>query len=1005
MTRLAALAVLCCVTSHAVETERVEKRNAAGNVVETYTLVDKKRAGPSVSYHDNGQKSAEATYVDGHIQGSYVSYHSNGKVAVQTSFDQGRFSGQWLEYHPNGQLKLQGTVAGSQKGWEDTPKLEWAIRTGTWVAFDANGIKREEMSYGADNLFHGPLLQFHANGSRSLETAFDKGNLTGQWSEYHANGKLSRQGTMSGSRKGFHNTPDFTWGTRTGKWVDFDAEGVKRQEMHYGADNLFHGPFLQFHADGSRSFETTFDNGQLKGLWSEYHPNGQLKRQGAMAGSQKGFHNTADFTWGIKTGPWLSFDSTGKLTNVVNYADNQVSGTVAYATDPDTGKTKISVSNPDGTRTVTEVDRNGLPATATAEAPAEAADIVAMQTDPKTGQTSTVRRNPDGTTSTYQGFRTTDPDGTERFTETDDKGRRIETLVAPDGTLTVVKSNPGEGETRTITRPDGRVSTIERDPAGRTKTSHLAEDGSLISEVRDPGGKLVATLTQKPDGWKERVDAHGNRRSVKHEPDGSTITVTTDRSGNVTTTTTDRDGKVIASDSNIIAPTEPGRDYFERVLKGTDWDDVPQSLKTRYAASEQELIDVQARRAQEDAVNARAKVEAAERAAADQAGNEELERKLAAIKAEQEQADRIAARRAAQAARKAEIQQSYETSRDLQRQYDDAINRGDKTEAMRIMEKQDEHHAKATELLRHTPEELQEMERHADERATIAARINQAAHAGAAERIAADEALQSAKETVTMGTQVVSIGSQMQQATKAATRAANREKALAQSKQREIERLLADPATTPSQRQILQEMQELAVLQETGAGEMLAANARITTAGYAVDAAMVLTGGKVFQAGAKGIQTAAGAVRTAITKRATVEASTAGTTSMAGRTTLALTDDVAKNSATLLESRASTSMDQASRIVGRDVLPSPPAPSTSMTFTPSELAHLHRPGANLTGAEIIKKGELYAQWAALRQRVRTAIENGVPESVLVPIRQEYVRLNQLINQGRAAGGQ
>src|SRR5690606_7484367 len=133
--------------------------------------------------------------------------------------------------------------------------------------------------------------------------------------------------------------------------------------------------------------------------------------------------------------------------------------------------------------------------------------------------------------------------------------------------------------------------------------------------------------------------------------------------------------------------------------------------------------------------------------------------------------------------------------------------------------------------------------------------------------------------------------------------------------------------------------------------------------------------------------------------------STAGTTSMAGRTTLALTDDVAKNSATLLESRASTSMDQASRIVGRDVLPSPPAPSTSMTFTPSELAHLHRPGANLTGAEIIKKGELYAQWAALRQRVRTAIENGVPESVLVPIRQEYVRLNQLINQGRAAGGQ
>lgn len=796
-----------------------------------------------------------------------------------------------------------------------------------------------------------------------------------------------------------------------GAYASFHEGGAK-SEGNYVKGNLV-GKWLEYHANGKVHRDVSFADGQLTGVWSQCDDTGQLAIQGETYGCA--YHANDDRS-PLRTGLWVSYDASGNITGASLFERNQLVGQASYATDPTTGITRVSVPGPDGSPSAVEIDKNGRiggPEAPKPETPGpeDAADLVAMQEDAATGEIRTVRRNEDGSTTSYAGVRHVDPDGTERLVETDEEGNRIESVFSPDGTVTVTKSSPGEGETKTTTTKDGRVSTVHRDVTGETQTSSLAEDGSIATERRDAKGELIETIRDLPDGWTEHVDARGNSRMVLRDSDGSTTTIMTDRSGNSTTTVVDSGGAVVLRESDRVAPREPGRDYFEQVLNGTDWDDLPDHLRSRYADSERTMREIEARRAEEDAAEARQKAEAARIAAENLAASEETKRRFDALRAEQEEADRIAAQRRARVERQAEIDKSYETARQLQRQYDDAVERGDKAEAMRVLALQDEHHERSMEVLQHTPEESEAMQRYSDARSRLANDITARAYTAAKERMASDQSMQETKENVTTVTRFVSFGSKMQQATKQTTRGANREKVLAQTKQEEIARMLADPATTAEQRAILEDIQSVAIVPESGAAELLAANSRITAAGYVVDAALVLTGGKVVQAGSGVVRSAAGAVSGVLARRA--GAAAGSTTAGAGRTTVTLVAEdagrtlgltsrmtVAERQA-LLESRASASMGEVTRIVGRDVLPGPAAPRATLEITRSELARLHTPGANLTRTEIIRKAEVYRAMESARAGLRRAINEGAPESAVAPLQATFQRLNGLIEEAKS----
>lgn len=62
--------------------------------------------GPYVSYHSNGQKSADGQYVDGFRFGLWTFYDEAGKVTGRTEFEGGNYHGKRVQYFPNGKPRI-----------------------------------------------------------------------------------------------------------------------------------------------------------------------------------------------------------------------------------------------------------------------------------------------------------------------------------------------------------------------------------------------------------------------------------------------------------------------------------------------------------------------------------------------------------------------------------------------------------------------------------------------------------------------------------------------------------------------------------------------------------------------------------------------------------------------------------------------------------------------------------------------------------------------------------
>jgi hypothetical protein len=243
----------------------------------------------------------------------------------------------------------------------------------------------------------------------------------------------------------------------------------------------------------------------------------------------------------------------------------------------------------------------------------------------------------------------------------------------------------------------------------------------------------------------------------------------------------------------------------------------------------------------------------------------------------------------------------------------------------------------------------------------------------------------------------------MQQETKRTTRGADRERALAEAKIAAIDARLADSRTTAEEREILQGLRETAGVQADGAAELLAANERLTLAGYAADGALLLTGGKLVQAGATVARTAVGAARTALTGRAA---------SLAGRTTVNLSAETGgalaaasrTPAAELLAQQEARVAGDLTQLVGRDVLTSAAAaPQVAQSFTRTQLARLHMPGANLSASEIMLKAELYRVHIATKAALRKAIMDGADDAVVRPLQGQFRHLDGLLKEAQAAG--
>lgn len=646
--------------------------------------------------------------------------------------------------------------------------------------------------------------------------------------------------------------------------------------------------------------------------------------------------------------------------------------------------------------------------------------------DPKTGEFTGLRRSPDGTLSPYTGRTTTAPDGTVQAEDVDEQGAKTTSVVRPDGSVEVVKTSPDGGVERAALTPEGVVS-VERVAGTGTTLVAAGVDGSVAVDRKGPDGKRLEALLRRSNGWDERLGPSGERRLTHTDALGVTTTLEIDPLGNASSTMTDSAGKVVHADRDLTTNPDPGRSYYDVVLHGTDWDSLPASAKRRYADSEQAIFDHEAGIAEQEAAAKREAAVTRRRAAEADADTERAKVALAAIAAEEEAEGRRAEEARQRAARRGAIAASREEARRLQREYDAAKAAGDEPAAARIMRRQDQHHADSMALLQPTPEEQRAMEAGSEIRRRLGDQLRVRASAAAEMENARAASLQDLKDDATSKTQYLSIGSSLQQATTETTRLADRQLADSQARIDEIGRMLSDPSVKPEERRILDDLARMAETAREGAARQLSDNADLTRAGYAIDAAMAVSGGTLVRLGTNAVRglavkalapATAEKVTAVVTQRgltrlagdalgrtSTTEAGAAAAKTAAGapgaksageaaeralRREAGRLDPIpaerppdlsklsAKERQAVYDANASRRFrdmydnpDYSALEPGADLLPGVPRPANmAAPFTEAEAAALMRPGGMLTQEQLVRKAELLVRMHNERLRAQ-----------------------------------
>jgi antitoxin component YwqK of YwqJK toxin-antitoxin module len=974
--RIMALAasILCSAIANG---QIVEKKNADGTIIELYNLVD------------------------GNIQGLYQSFYASGRPLIVCWCIDGLPVGEWISYYD-----VEGAIPQQQgraySGGYNGPREP--LKTGLWRSYHKNG-KLASTGVYRKNIAVGQWLTYYDNGNRSFVATFDfNGVMKGQWRSYYPSGKLRQTGIARGHGYNWIQQP---W--PVGSWTAYWENGKIQSQFQYDDESKHRGTNRTYYDNGQKQFVVETKNGILDGEYKFYYDNGQLYLTGVAKGSGYKFLEHP-----IKEGLWLTYDRNGNIVDAGIYKAGLLIRKVEISIDDESGQATLSYEDDEGVVQTTQADQNGIvdPEVQPAE-PVEPVSL--LMEDTETGRIVTERVNPDGSVSRYEGFHTTESDGTERYVETDRDGNRVETEITPEGEITVTRSSPGQGTTTTTTDSEGNISTVSRDVYGNETTTSLDEYGNIVSVKRDPKGIIESVTYDRPDGFRVTHTDEG-ARYMKVDEEGFKTEVHLDQSGNSTTTVTDPNGEVLLKETDYIGPREPGREYYEQVLGGDEWSKLPESTKARYATSERrrerfELRNAERRRdeAGQEAERARNALQAAEDSEAARIRMDELQSEYEAL-------DRQVERRKDREARASEIEAAYRKAKDLQTQYDAALMSGDREEAARIMKLQDEHHEASQSLLLHTSEEKLKLEAKTQSRADIASSVSAQAYGLAGSELTDIDSYYETKGAVTDVAGVALIGATMQSETNTTSWHAERQKALALARIEVIDKWLTESNVNTEERAILEDLKFTANSSLEGAQVLLDQNGNITSAGYVIDAALTLTGAKAATAITRATARTASTTTARALNRSAVRTAMSGADEAGGSLTrtVNLTDDSANSLSNTARRSGEDTIDwilrrvdnsmtppEHSLIVGRDVLPLTPPVSLPIQTNPATLARYFKPGVKLSGKEIQLKAEILAQRAAARQELQRAFFKGAPEEVFTQLQQKYQYLNDLIEDAIA----
>lgn len=542
-------------------------------------------------YYSTGSIHQIVAFQNGDWNGLAVRYHENGNKMYECSFEAGYAKGPFKQYHENGQLYAEGEVSSSSRNWYGD-----VVRQGEWNYYYSDGVTSWTGSY-KDSNWEGEVISYHQSGKKSFQATFENGYASGTWTHYHDNGQVYGVGDVTGS-----NLNHFGGPLKTGVWVNYYADGTRSFEGNY-VNNVLDGGAAWFHSNSQQAISSEWVEGTMKGSWTTWHPNGNKGGHGySYGGSAYNPLKHGPWVWyhlnGNKksegkydhnkaTGPWIEYDSNGRVEKIVNYANGVALKGNSEAELPD-GSRVIRTSNPDGSSDTYTVDKDGnIVDHEHKPAPGEDKPYIEYE-DPDTGETVTVTHDEDGNPKTTKSKTTKDDDGTEHTHEEDDdgtvreitkkpNGEREYREVRPDGTVRESSQDADGNIRRKQTNPDGTVTEYTKDADGRKTRTRRDSEGNIIEEAeRTPVG--VETV-RTPDGTTTRrhKDDEGNWVETTERPDGTISRVVRDGEGNVIS----RDEK--------YGERALGQSLYEDVEGGRNWNDLTPEEKKSYADNETKM--------------------------------------------------------------------------------------------------------------------------------------------------------------------------------------------------------------------------------------------------------------------------------------------------------------------------------------------------------------------------------------------------------------------------------
>ncbi len=308
-----------------------------------------KQSGHQEYFDENGNLSVAYEYTKGEIT-EYKHFDKEGNIIHSDSRKKGKF---WYEdYTLTGVKTAEGNYFGDHK-------------EGDWRYFTDNGVLSGEENFNAEGELDGECRYYHDNGKLSVRSHYRRDTLQGLYLKYFDHGTLLehghyRNGKLNGEWRTYYpdgtlkNIKFYQGGKMNGEQLYFDVAGVlMRKELYdrgepialtaYAEDSsitndqkidVSSDTIIEYYPNNKVAISIPYVGGELNGMASWYHANGQLMREG-------------NYLTDAAHGLWKYYYANGNLKEERNYhlgeltgklTEYHLNGKVSYETQYENGK-------------------------------------------------------------------------------------------------------------------------------------------------------------------------------------------------------------------------------------------------------------------------------------------------------------------------------------------------------------------------------------------------------------------------------------------------------------------------------------------------------------------------------------------------------------------------------------------------------------------------------------------------------------------------------------------